>query len=92
MPLTDDEWREAEPRESFVDIVYDVFAGRDAAYSAEELFEEVDVAPMVEEFETALEILVHEDALEKRMYPAHGDDDEQVTYYRAVDRDVGFER
>ena len=87
MPLTDDEWREAEPRESFVDIVYDVFADRDEAYSAEELYDEIGSGLMVEEFETALEILVHEGALEKRMYPAHSDD--QVTYYRAADAGAG---
>lgn len=65
--------------------MYEVFAGRGEAYSAEELFEEVDAPLMVEEFETALEDTRPRGALEKRMYPAHADDDERVTYYRASD-------
>ena len=92
VPLSDAEWREAEPRESFVDIVYDVFADGDQAYSAEELFDELDDASMVEAFETALEVLVHEGALEKRLYPADEDPDDQVTYYRARDADAGVDR
>ncbi len=92
MPLSDAEWRDAEPRESFVDIVYDVYAKRGGAYSAEELYEEIDSALMVEEFETALEILVHEGALEKRLYPPDEEPDEQVTYYRASDAGTGVGR
>lgn len=91
MPLSDADWRAAEPRESFIDLVYDVFADRERAYSAEELFKEIDVGrfsgetdEMVDEFETALELLVHEGALEKRMY-AEGDGSAgRTTYYRVA--------
>ena len=92
MPLSDAEWRDAESRESFVDIVYDVFVDRGEAYSAEELYEEIGSKLMVEEFETALEILVHEGALEKRLYPPDDDPDEQVTYYRVSDAGAGVGR
>ena len=77
-----------------MDIVYDVFADREEAYSAEELFEEIDAPLMVEEFEMALEILVHEGMLEKRLFPADEEPDDQVTYYRVDDAgvDVDFGR
>jgi hypothetical protein len=91
MPLDDAEWRDAEVRESLIDLVYDVFEQRSPlAYSAEEIFDEFDdlglhwdtAEEVADEFEFALEVLVHEGRMEKRI--AVDDDGDQRTYYRAI--------
>jgi hypothetical protein len=91
MPLNDAEWRDAEVRESLIDLVYDVFEQRGPqAYSAEEIFDEFDdlglrgnaAEEVADEFEFALEVLVHEGRMEKRI--AVDDDGDPRTYYRAI--------
>ncbi|WP_101294935.1 hypothetical protein [Halegenticoccus soli] len=88
MPLTEADWNRAEPRESFVTLVYEVFESRaPEAYSAEELFDEMDTSrfgsdaeDVAGQFDLALELLVYEGKLEKRV---RVDDGDETTFYRA---------